>query len=59
MNQAGVYHMDGLAAAVNTYFSCWTGASVSLLRADTWERITSDQALLQWSGSQLVGVEGM
>ena len=50
--------MDGLVAGVQISFMLDTGASVSLLRADVWEQISSDQALLQWNGSRLVGVEG-
>ena len=58
VNPAGAYHVDGLVAGVKISFMLDTGASVSLLRADVWEKISADRALVQWNGSRLVGVEG-
>ena len=45
-------------SGINVSFMLDTGASVSLLRANVWEKNSSDEVLLQWNGSRLVGVEG-
>ena len=45
---------------ISVLFLLDTGASVTLLRNDTWERVSavSRNSLSPWSGQHLVGVDG-
>ena len=58
VNPAGAYLVGRLMSGVKVSFMLDTGVSVSLLRADVWQKISSDEALMRWNGSGLVGVEG-
>ena len=56
----GGYRLDGMVNGVQISFLVDTGAVVTLLRKDTWERISAadPQELSPWSELQLVGVGG-
>ena len=56
----GGFKVEGLVGKIPISFLLDTGASVTLLRKDTWERVNVGSAikLLPWSGQCLVGVDG-
>ena len=52
--------VNGKVCGISISFLLDTGASVMLLRKDTWERVSavSRNSLSSWSGQHLVGVDG-
>lgn len=56
----GGYKVEGLVGMIPISFLLDTGASVTLLRKDTWERVKAGNTLQlsQWAGQRLVGVDG-
>ena len=59
VNPASAFQIPGNANGVPTQFLIDTGAGVSLLRKDVWDKQSSTEAILEsWNGSVLVGVDG-
>ena len=55
----GGYRVNGKVCGISVSFLLVTGASVTLLRKDTWERVSAvnRNSLSSWSGHHLVGVD--
>ena len=61
VNPAHAYHVIGeISNRGNVKFMIDTGAAVSLIREDTWEKVAGSNrpTLTAWTGCQLVGAEG-
>ena len=56
----GGYEVKGVVRDIEISFLLDTGASVTLFRKDTWERVNTASAfqLTPWAGQRLVGVDG-
>ena len=56
----GGYRVEGKVGEVPISFLLDTGAAVTLLRKDTWERVSAGNQLRlsPWEGERLVGVDG-
>ena len=53
------YHIEGEVLGSTTLFMIDTGAAISLLRKDIWDKTSSDSIRMQpWPGQSLVAVDG-
>ena len=59
LHAPSVYHLNGLLFATPVSFLLDTGASVSLIHTDTWERAKPNNHKLDpWKGQSLISVQG-
>ena len=60
VNLASAYHVVGSINGISIKFMLDTGAAVSLINEDTWNKLANltVKPLSKWGGCQLVGVEG-
>ena len=59
VNPTSTYQVTGTINGFSVSFMPDTGAAVTLLRKDAWDRVkTMQDALTPWSGPRFVGVEG-
>ena len=60
VNPASAYHVVGSINGISIKFMLDTGAAVSLINEDTWNKLANltVKPLSKWGGCQLVGVEG-
>ncbi len=59
VNPTAAYHAVGQVSGTRVCFMLDTGAAVSLIRKDVWDRLEhSPRELQPWTGHKLVGVEG-
>ena len=60
VNPASAYHIVGTINGISIKFMLDTGAAVSLINEDTWNKLANltVKPLSKWGGCHLVGVEG-
>ena len=60
VNPASAYHVVGSINGISIKFMLDTGAAVSLINEDTWNKLAdlTVKPLSKWNGCQLLGVEG-